>query len=34
MKSIKQAVSTFVAAACVFAVWLFILLEIVDGVLV
>ena len=29
----KQTISTFLASACVFAVWLYILIEVVDGVL-
>lgn len=29
----KQAINTFLASACVYAVWLYILIEIVDGVL-
>ena len=29
----KQSISTFLAAACVYAVWLYIILELVDGVL-
>ena len=29
----KQSISTFLTAACVYAVWLYIILELVDGVL-
>jgi hypothetical protein len=29
----KQAINTFLTAACVYAVWLYILIEVVDGVL-
>lgn len=29
----KQSISTFLVAACVYAVWLYIILELVDGVL-
>jgi hypothetical protein len=29
----KKAINTFLAAACVYAVWLYILIEVVDGVL-
>lgn len=30
----KQAINAFLTAACVYAVWLYILISIVDGVLV
>ena len=29
----KQSINTFLVAACVYIVWLYILLEVVDGVL-
>lgn len=29
----KRAINTFLVAACVYAVWLYIVLELVDGVL-
>jgi hypothetical protein len=29
----KQSITTFLTAACVYIVWLYILLEVVDGVL-
>jgi len=31
--NMKRAINTFLAAACVYAVWLYILIELVDGVL-